>query len=151
MLSKKISVLASCILIAGLSITGCSRASTSTSSDTSSSAADSAGGKNDTGSKKSEKKNTRTLEISATATGDGTVLHGATGSSNSEKFTGEWSKTVELPKDEGYTVSVTGDIFNSDDSQQVSCKIIVDGKVEEEKTGSGSAGSAFCNVSPKYF
>ncbi|MFC2764104.1 MAG: MmpS family transport accessory protein [Rothia dentocariosa] len=110
-----------------------------------------AGDKNDTGSKKSEKKNTRTLEISATATGDGTVLHGATGSSNSEKFSGEWSKTVELPKDEGYTVSVTGDIFNSDDSQQVSCKIIVDGKVEEEKTGSGSAGSAFCNVSPKYF
>lgn len=162
MLSQKITSAVSCALIAGIALTGCSKISTtSTSSDrdtTGASASASASASAKTGTtekkeaaKKPEKKDTRTVEVYATATGGGTVLYGESGSTNSEKFTGEWSTTVELPKKELYSVSVSGDIFSGDDSQQVSCKIVVDGEIEEEKTGSGTAGHAFCSVSPKYF
>ena len=85
-----------------------------------------------------------TLTLKATATGEGTVMWMHDGSSNSEKFTGEWSKDV--PYESGdWTVSVTGDILGGDD-QKMTCEIIVKGESKEAKEGSGAAGSAGCST-----
>lgn len=86
---------------------------------------------------------TRTVVLKATSSGTGLVVHGAGGSTSSEEFTGEWTKTVEnVDKIDGYVLTVTGDIL--DDSSQVSCQIVVAGEVEEEASGSGSVGGATC-------
>ena len=85
-----------------------------------------------------------TITLKATATGEGTVMWMHDGSSNSEKFTGEWSK--EVPYESGdWTVSVTGDILGGDD-QKMTCEIIVKGESKEAKEGSGAAGSAGCST-----
>lgn len=85
-----------------------------------------------------------TITLKATATGEGTVMWMHDGSSNSEKFTGEWSKDV--PYESGdWTVSVTGDLLGSDD-QKMTCEIIVKGESKEAKEGSGAAGSAGCST-----
>lgn len=85
-----------------------------------------------------------TITLKATASGDGTVMWMHDGSSNSESFNGEWTK--EIPAEHGgWTVSVTGDIFGGDE-QTMGCEIIVRGKSEEAKTGSGAAGSAYCST-----
>ena len=85
-----------------------------------------------------------TITLKATATGEGTVMWMHDGSSNSEKFTGEWSK--EVPYESGdWTVSVTGDILGGDD-QRMTCEIIVKGESKEAKEGSGAAGSAGCST-----
>ena len=85
-----------------------------------------------------------TITLKATASGDGTVMWMHDGSSNSESFNGEWTK--EVPAEHGgWTVSVTGDIFGGDE-QTMGCEIIVRGKSEEAKTGSGAAGSAYCST-----
>jgi hypothetical protein len=85
-----------------------------------------------------------TITLKASATGEGTVMWMHDGSSNSEKFTGEWSK--EVPYESGdWTVSVTGDILGGDD-QRMTCEIIVKGESKEAKEGSGAAGSAGCST-----
>lgn len=85
-----------------------------------------------------------TITLKATATGEGTVMWMHDGSSNSEKFTGEWSKDV--PYESGdWTVSVTGDLLGGDD-QKMTCEIIVKGESKEAKEGSGAAGSAGCST-----
>ena len=85
-----------------------------------------------------------TITLKATATGEGTVMWMHDGSSNSETFTGEWSK--EVPYESGdWTVSVTGDILGGDD-QKMTCEIIVKGESKEAKEGSGAAGSAGCST-----
>lgn len=85
-----------------------------------------------------------TITLKATATGEGTVMWMHDGSSNSETFTGEWSKDV--PYESGdWTVSVTGDILGGDD-QKMTCEIIVKGESKEAKEGSGAAGSAGCST-----
>jgi len=85
-----------------------------------------------------------TITLKASATGEGTVMWMHDGSSNSEKFTGEWSK--EVPYESGdWTVSVTGDILGGDD-QTMTCEIIVKGESKESKQGTGAAGSAGCST-----
>ena len=97
-----------------------------------------------------EKSDTRTIELKATATGTGNVLHGAAGSTNTEQFEGEWSKTInDVPNKDGYVLTVTGDIM--DPNSKVTCQVLVDGKVEKEATGTGSGGGASCILDAKFF
>ena len=86
------------------------------------------------------------VELQATATDKGTVIWGEAGSSNTEEFTGSWSKTLtgqEAEKD--YTITVSGD-FMGDENQEVSCTVLVNGEEKSHKTGSGTAGSAMCDT-----
>ena len=63
-----------------------------------------------------------------------------------QNFENSWSYTEEISKSDYYAVSVSGDIFNSDDSQVVTCKLIIDGKVKSEKSATGKYGSAYCST-----
>ncbi|WP_346843649.1 hypothetical protein [uncultured Rothia sp.] len=95
-------------------------------------------------------KNVQTVELRATSTGTGNVMHGAGGSTNTEQFTTEWSKTVEgVKKSDGYMLTVTGDIM--DQNSKVTCQILVDGKVEKEATGTGAGGGASCILDAKFW
>ncbi|PWF88021.1 hypothetical protein CIK52_01610 [Kocuria rosea] len=88
--------------------------------------------------------NAGTVTFEATASTTGTVIWGnLDGSTNTEDFTGTWTKEV-TPKEssELYNVTVTGDFM--DDSSEVTCKLYVDGELKDEATGTGSAGSASC-------
>ena len=88
----------------------------------------------------------KTIELQATATGNGTVMIWENGSSSSQQFSGSWSKTYTGDEAKDLTMlSVTGDIMGGND-QQVSCKVIVDGQEKVSKDASGSAGTATCNV-----
>lgn len=88
----------------------------------------------------------KTVEFQATATGNGTVIWTKSGSSNTEQFSGTWSKTFTGDEAKDLTgVSVTGDIMGGND-QQVTCKIIVNGEEKDAKEAGGSAGSAMCTV-----
>lgn len=84
-----------------------------------------------------------TVTLEATASTNGTVIWGdLDGSTNTEQFTGTWTKEI-APKDGAlYHVTVTGDFM--DESSEVTCKLYVDGDLKEEATGTGSAGSASC-------
>ena len=64
------------------------------------------------------KKNTRTVTIEATASGSGNASYGGSGSHNTAKFENSWSYTEEISKSDYYAVSVSGDIFNSDELNQ---------------------------------
>ena len=92
------------------------------------------------------KKNTRNVTIEVTASGSGQVSYGASGSFNTAKFEDSWSYTEEIGKRDYYSVSVSGDIFNSDDSQVVTCKLMIDGKVKSEKSATGKYGHAYCST-----
>ena len=92
------------------------------------------------------KKNTRSVTIEVTASGSGQVSYGASGSFNTAKFEDSWSYTEEIGKRDYYSVSVSGDIFNSDDSQVVTCKLMIDGKVKSEKSATGKYGHASCST-----
>lgn len=82
-----------------------------------------------------------TILLEATASGEGHVMWGVDGGTNTESFTGTWSK--EVPADSGMlTFSVTGDIL--DETSEVSCTMTIDGEVKDEATGSGAAGGAVC-------
>lgn len=88
----------------------------------------------------------KTIELQATATGDGTAMIWENGSSSSQKFSGSWSKTYTGDEAKDLTMfSVTGDFMGGND-QQVSCKVIVDGQEKVSKDASGSAGTATCDV-----
>lgn len=87
------------------------------------------------------------VELQATATGKGSVIWGEAGSTHTEDFTKTWSKTItgeEAKK--GYTLTVSGDLMGND-SQEVSCTVLVNGVQKSHKTGSGTAGSAICDTS----
>lgn len=87
------------------------------------------------------------VELRATATGKGSVIWGEAGSTHTEDFTKTWSKTItgeEAKK--GYTLTVSGDLMGND-SQEVSCTVLVNGVQKSHKTGSGTAGSAMCDTS----
>ncbi|NEG54445.1 hypothetical protein [Bifidobacterium platyrrhinorum] len=88
----------------------------------------------------------KTIELQATATGNGTVMWFKDGSSNTEQFSGSWSKTFtgDEAKDLN-SVSVSGDLLG-DDAQKVTCKVIVNGEEKESKEASGASGSAYCTV-----
>jgi len=94
----------------------------------------------------SNNKKTRSVTIEVTASGSGQVSYGGSGSHNTAKFEDSWSHTEEIGKSDYYTVSVSGDIFSSDDSQVVSCKLLIDGKVKSEKSATGKYGHAFCST-----
>lgn len=88
----------------------------------------------------------KTIELQATATGDGTAMIWENGSSSSQEFSGSWSKTYTGDEAKDLTMfSVNGDFMGGND-QQVSCKVIVDGQEKVSKDASGSAGTATCNV-----
>lgn len=88
----------------------------------------------------------KTVELQATATGNGTVMIYKDGSSSNEHFSGQWSKTYTGDEAKGLSMfSVSGDIMGGDD-QQVSCKVIVNGQEKDSKTASGSAGFASCDI-----
>lgn len=86
-----------------------------------------------------------TVTLEATASTTGTVLWmDMDGSSNTEEFTGTWTKEIPLKDEtETYTLSVTGDFM--DESSEVTCKLYVDGELKDEATGTGAAGSASCS------
>lgn len=86
-----------------------------------------------------------TVTFEATASTNGTVIWGdLDGSTNTEDFTGSWTKEVQLQDDsEIYNVTVTGDFM--DDTSEVTCKLYVDGELVDEASGTGSAGSASCS------
>lgn len=88
----------------------------------------------------------KTVELQATATGNGTVMIYKAGSSSNEHFSGQWSKTYTGDEAKDLSMfSVSGDIMGGD-NQQVSCKVIVNGQEKDSKDASGSAGSAMCNI-----
>lgn len=88
----------------------------------------------------------KTIELQATATGNGTVMIYKAGSSSNEHFSGQWSKTYTGDEAKDLSMfSVSGDIMGGD-NQQVSCKVIVNGQEKDSKDASGSAGSAMCNI-----
>lgn len=88
----------------------------------------------------------KTIELQATATGNGTVMIYKDGSTSNQDFSGSWSKTYtgDEAKDLS-TFSVHSDIMGGND-QQVSCKVIVNGQEKDSKEASGSTGSAMCNI-----
>ncbi|MCI1219135.1 MAG: hypothetical protein LKF99_01140 [Bifidobacterium sp.] len=84
--------------------------------------------------------------LEATATGKGTVIWGEAGSTNTEDFNGQWSKTISGDDaKKGYTISVTGDFMGASD-QKVSCTVTVNGQQKSHKEGSGTSGSAMCDT-----
>lgn len=92
---------------------------------------------------------TRTVELRATATDSGNLLYGVEGATNTDKFEKEWTKTIEDVKNsEAYTLTVAGD--TADKSSEVTCQILVDGKVEQEAKGSAAAGEATCVLPAKF-
>ncbi|WP_424347333.1 hypothetical protein [Kocuria sp. CH-021] len=85
---------------------------------------------------------TVTLEATSTTTGN-VMWMDLDGSSNTEDFSGTWTKEIALKDStETYTFTVMGDLM--DDTSEVTCKLYVDGELEDEATGTGSAGSATC-------
>lgn len=88
----------------------------------------------------------KTVELQATATGNGTVMIWENGSTSTQQFSGSWSKTYtgDEAKDLS-SFSVSGDITGGND-QQVTCKVIVNGQEKVSKDASGTMGSAHCNV-----
>lgn len=88
----------------------------------------------------------KTIELQATATGNGMAIISENGSTSNQHFSGSWSKTYTGDEAKGLTsFSVSGDITGGDD-QQVSCKVIVNGQEKVSKDASGSVGSAYCNI-----
>lgn len=88
----------------------------------------------------------KTIELQTTASGEGTVMIWENGSSSSQKFSGNWSKTYTGDETKDLTMlSVSGDIMGGDD-QTVSCKVIVNGQEKVSKDTSGSIGSATCDI-----
>ena len=88
----------------------------------------------------------KTIELQTTASGEGTVMIWENGSSSSQKFSGNWSKTYTGDETKDLTMlSVSGDIMGGDD-QTVSCKVIVNGQEKVSKDASGSIGSATCDI-----
>lgn len=88
----------------------------------------------------------KTIELQATATGNGTALISKNGSTDSQQFSGSWSKTYTGDEAKGLSsLSVSGDFMGGND-QQVSCKVIVNGQERDSKSASGSAGSVMCDV-----
>lgn len=88
----------------------------------------------------------KTIELQATATGNGTVLISKNGSTDSQQFSGSWSKTYTGDEAKGLTsIFVSGDITGGND-QQVTCKVIVNGQEKDSKSASGTVGSARCDV-----
>ena len=88
----------------------------------------------------------KTVELQATATGNGTVMIHKDGSTSNEHFSGQWSKTYTGDEAKDLSMfSVSGDIMGGDD-QQVSCKVIVNGQEKDSKNASGSVGSATCDI-----
>ena len=88
-----------------------------------------------------------TVTLKATATGEGTVIWGDTdGSTNTESFSGSWEKTItgEDAK-KTYTLSVSGDVMG-DDSQQMTCEILVNGESKDDASATGTMGSASCTT-----
>ena len=88
----------------------------------------------------------KTVELQATATGNGTVMIWKNGATSNDHFSGSWSKTYtgDEAKDlERFSVST--DVMGGDD-QQVSCKVIVNGQEKDSKEASGAMGSAYCNI-----
>jgi len=88
-----------------------------------------------------------TITLKATATGEGTVIWGDTdGSTNTESFSGSWEKTVTgEDAEKTYTLSVTGDVMG-DDSQQMTCEILVNGESKDDASATGTMGSASCTT-----
>lgn len=127
--------------------------STQSGSDTATSAStESSTGQTATAPEKSEKPAEpakpaeKTIELQATATGNGTVMIYKDGSSSNQDFSGSWSKTYTGDEAKDLSMfSVHGDIMGGND-QQVTCKVIVNGQEKVSKDASGSAGSAVCNV-----
>ncbi|MBW3080569.1 hypothetical protein [Bifidobacterium saguinibicoloris] len=104
------------------------------------------GSASDDGGSQETKPAEKTIELQATATGNGTVMWFKGSSSSTEQFNGSWSKTFTGDDAKDITgVSVTGDIMGGND-QKMSCKVIVNGEEKESQEGSGSAGSAYCSV-----
>ncbi|PLS28636.1 hypothetical protein [Bifidobacterium parmae] len=139
------------VVVVVLAIGGAVGGGSSNGSDSASSAATSQktqGGdssKTDGGAS-SEQKTEKTIELQATATGNGTVIWTKSGSSNTEQFSGSWSKTFTGDETKDLTgVSVTGDVMGGND-QKVTCKVIVNGEEKDSKEATGAAGSAFCTV-----
>lgn len=83
-----------------------------------------------------------TILLEATASGEGTVLWGADGGTNTESFTGSWSMEVPEPEGGMMSVTVTGDLL--DDSSTVTCTMTINDEVVDEAEGSGAAGGASC-------
>lgn len=83
-----------------------------------------------------------TILMEVTASGEGTVLWGADGGTNTESFTGSWSKEVPEPEGGMMSVTVSGDIL--DESSTVTCTMTIDGEIVDEAEGSGAAGGASC-------
>lgn len=82
-----------------------------------------------------------TVLLEATASGEGHVMWGSDGGTNTESFTGTWSK--EVPSDAGMmSLTVTGDILDED--SEVSCTLTIDGEAKDEASGSGATGGATC-------
>ena len=121
--------------------------STQSGSDTATSAStESSTGQTATAPEKSEKPAEpakpaeKTIELQATATGNGTVMIYKDGSSSNQDFSGSWSKTYTGDEAKDLSMfSVHGDIMGGND-QQVTCKVIVNGQEKVSKDASGSAG-----------
>ncbi|CEG89033.1 Protein of unknown function [Propionibacterium freudenreichii] len=87
----------------------------------------------------------KTVTMKATATGNGTVVWGLDTGTNTEQFSGTWTKDIQAAPGKMITVSVTGD-YADGDSQKMTCEIDVDGVSKKTGEGSGAAGSASCSV-----
>ena len=89
----------------------------------------------------------KTITLKATATGSGTVIWGdIDGSTNTESFSGSWEKTITGDDaKKTYTLMVSGDVMG-DDSQQMTCEILVDGESKDDASATGTMGSASCTT-----
>ena len=131
------------VVVAVLVIIMAVRCGTGGSSSSGGSAAEaSAGQASDTGGNSGGK----TVTMTASASGAGTVIWGTAGSTSTEQFTGSWTKEVQAENADTYTLSVAGDAIYGDDSQEMGCTISVDGVQKESNSATGKMGSASCTV-----
>lgn len=132
------------ILVIGGAIGGTTGGSSGQPQQTSSTAAPQS--KQNTQQQSTPAESEKTIELQATATGNGTVIWTKHGGSNTEQFNGTWSKTFTGDETKELTgLSVTGDLTGGND-QKVTCRVIVNGEEREANEGTGAAGSAYCTV-----
>ncbi|MDO5749838.1 MAG: hypothetical protein Q4P78_01390 [Rothia sp. (in: high G+C Gram-positive bacteria)] len=90
------------------------------------------------------------VELLVTSNGDADVSHGTLSTHSSEDFSSEWSKTIELPRHEYYSLSASTGFSLNERATSVSCTIKVDGEVVDHQEATGDYASAHCSLSSWY-
>ena len=84
-----------------------------------------------------------TVEFRFKSNGPAYVVYGPSGSTSTENFNGEWSKTVEVKGRDYYSATGYNQLF--DGATEISCTVLVDGVEHESHDASGDHVSVTCS------